>query len=63
MPTKRTGLKFLRGLAFAVVGTGLVFVDRNTKDLVDPTVYPFIVPIIAFGYRWYRGATGKEPGE
>lgn len=62
MPTKRTFMKFGRGLAFAAVGSALLFVTDHLADIgLPPALYAAAVPLVAFAFRYFRGLAGNEP--
>jgi hypothetical protein len=62
LPTRRTLLKFGRGMLFAGIAAALSFALDNAASLdLGETGTLVLLPIIGFAYRWARGQAGKEP--
>ena len=64
LPSKRTFLKLGRGAILAAAAGAFAFItgpDGLDAMNLNPSVAVFLVPVVGFVYRWFRGLLDKEP--
>lgn len=62
LPTRRTLLKFGRGLLLAVAAVSISWALDHAADLELGTQgTAVLVAVLGLAYRWVRGLSGKEP--